>query len=229
MPSSWQRPYRAQLTRRHARAALKSSPFASQRAAIAEPLGLELRVVHVRVDLEAEPQLREVRTDARSLVTGSIRELDRLGEGTVGLVEAPGPEQRVAEVAEELRPPRVVGRHQGECPRSELDPGASVPTRRGGPARAGEAVGRASRELVSALVDRTELGEVPMRLLEVPADDLGVLGQAIAGRCSRANRRSGRAGRRGTPWSPRRRRRPGSGDGEIRRPPRRGSPTGSGE
>ena len=46
---------------------------------------------------------------------------------------------------------------------------------------AGKAIGRASRQLRPALVDRAKLRQVPMRLLEVPADDLGVLGQALAG------------------------------------------------
>ena len=133
MPSSWQRPYRAQLTTRQARAALKSSPFASQRAASAEPLGLELRVVHVRVDLEAKPQLREVRTDARSLVARSIRQLDRLGQRAIGFLEAPSPQQGVAEVAEELRASRIVGRHQRQGSGPELDAGVGVPARGGGP------------------------------------------------------------------------------------------------
>ena len=81
-------------------------------------------------------------------------------------------------------------------------------------------VGGAPRELAPSLVERPELGEVAMRLLEVPADDLRVLGRAIAGVFARASRRTVRAGPRATPWRARRRRRPGSGDGETRRRPR---------
>ena len=75
-----------------------------------EALGFELRVVDVRVDLEAQSQLREVGSDAGALVARAIGELDRLGEGSIRLVEAAGPQERIAEIAEKLGTPRVVSR-----------------------------------------------------------------------------------------------------------------------
>src|SRR5207247_11149267 len=42
-------------------------------------------------------------------------------------------------------------------------------------------IGGAAPEFAPSFVERPELGEIPVRLLEVPTDDLRVLGRAIPG------------------------------------------------
>ena len=73
-----------------------------------ECFSLQLLVVSRRIDLESKPQLRESRTYARALIRRPIRELDRFTERTIRFVEAPSPEEGVAEISEDLR--REAGR-----------------------------------------------------------------------------------------------------------------------
>src|SRR5207249_4051802 len=141
----------------------------------ADCLCLDLRVIRVGIDLEPETELREPRVQLRALVAGPIRELDRFRESPVRLVEAAGPEEGVAEVAEQLGALRVVGRHQGEGTSPQLEAGVDVAAGGGGPARGGEPVGRASCQLLPSVAERTQLREIPVRLFQMPPDDLRVL------------------------------------------------------
>ena len=86
----------------------------------------------------------------------------------------------------------------------------------------------ASREREAGIVDRPQLGAVPVRLLEVVADDLVAL-DAVRRRARPASRRTAHGARPGSPSAARRMRRPGSGcggSGRRRRPRTARSPAG---
>ena len=205
-------------TTRHARAALKSSPFASHRAASAEPFGLELRVVHVRgrpgseaaavrgasgrafARRQPDPPARSPRRGQRSASSNC----PPIGARRRGRRGAAGGADRRAPSA----PGRVI---------RSLTPALDVATRGGRPAGAGEAIGRASRQLRSALVERARAP---------PGSDAPARGASRRSRRTRPGARRlralepvGKAGVEVGPRllrSPRRRRRRGSGDGGIR-------------
>ena len=108
------------------------------------------------------------------------RLLDRLVEHGLGVGEATDLEQRLAVVRQQLEPRVRFVREERDRPleqvrrRGHVAPRERAPTRRRQPPRPVRA------ERPSVVVERPELGQVAVRLLQVVAEDLLVLGRALA-------------------------------------------------
>src|SRR5205814_729394 len=105
---------------------------------------------------------------------------DRLVQRAVGLVELALLPERLGEIGQEAEPPWVVGRVESHGPPQEIRRGRHVAPGERPPTRGRQPRGAANAELEAVLVERPELREVPVRLLEVVAEDLLELAGAVA-------------------------------------------------
>ena len=107
-------------------------------------------------------------------------------------------EQRLAPVERQVGARRIVGVEPVERAPEQARRERQVVARQRAPAGGGEVARGALAERAAARVERAELAQVLVRLLEVPADRLVVL-ERVADPRSRSSRRSARAARRACP------------------------------
>ena len=98
-----------------------------------------------------------------------------------GAVPVAGLDERRPEVRQDAEPQRVVGSEQRARPREEVDRGRVVAAGERLFARGREAPPGGVGELPLAFARRSELEPVPVRLLQVIADDLVLLAERSAG------------------------------------------------
>ena len=106
--------------------------------------------------------------------------LHRLVELDAGPRELAGLHERLAEQRQQLE--TAIAVHLEEIGRApeEVGGGRHVAAREGAPAGRGEPRRRPQPQVAPVVVERPQLGEVAVRLLEVVAEDLLVLGLAVA-------------------------------------------------
>jgi hypothetical protein len=133
-----------------------------------------------RVELSqafAQHQRRTLRERRSATHLGGV---DRLAGGLRARAEVVLLELRLAQLEEGSRADGSV-RDLGGAGQEPLGDGEVPPFARSF-RRGDQAGGRRPPQVLHGLVGRTELGPVPIRLLEVVAEDLLVFGQALAGR-----------------------------------------------
>ena len=101
--------------------------------------------------------------------------------------------ERVAVGQHQLEPLEAVGGQERGGAAEQVRAGVDVAAVVGAPAGGAEVAAGARGEGAGVVVERAELGAVAVGLLEVVAEDLVVLADALAGDAARASRRSARA------------------------------------
>ena len=149
-------------------------------------------------------------------------EAAELGDRARRRADVAGGEQRLAPVEREIGARGIRRVEPIERASEQARRQRQVVARERPPAGRREIARRALAEGATLRVDRAELAQVLVRLLEVPADRLVVL-DGLADAASRASRRSGRAAPRACPSAGAGRRRRGSARGGSAAPARRGT------
>ena len=109
----------------------------------------------------------------------SLRGRDRVLEQALGVGEVADLEQRLAQLGKEREPPGSSG-SSSEVARSSRFAAAAMSPRSNARRPVGGELGRGPlADRARVVVDRTELEQVPVGLLEVVAEDLLVLGLAL--------------------------------------------------
>ena len=136
----------------------------------------ERRLLHAVITHHADEQPTHARERLEPAVAEGPRPFDRLGEHVIRAWEV-RPRQRQPQVREELYPERIPRGEQLGRSRQEVHRGREVPSRVRVVARGGEPLRRSVGERPRPVVERAELGAIPVRLLEVISDDLVALPQ----------------------------------------------------
>src|SRR5207247_1829422 len=87
-----------------------------------------------------------------------------------------------ADIGYEVDAQRIIRRERSDRSRDEIHPRRCVTAHEGPPAGPAQSLGCLQPKSPGVVVDRTELGPVPVRLLQVVADDLLVFGRPVTGR-----------------------------------------------
>ena len=138
---------------------------------------LERGFLHrVGVAHHADEQLSNAGERLEPGIAEHPRPVDRLSEHVMCAWEV-RPRQRQPQVREERYPERIPRGEQLGRSRQEVHRGREVPSRVRVVARGGEPLRRSVGERPHPVVERAELGAIPVRLLEVIPDDLVALAQ----------------------------------------------------
>jgi len=114
------------------------------------------------------------------MIAGILGRSRCLAEHALGVSELADVHQRLTEVRQQLEPFGVEhGEQRGRSPH-QVRGGRHVAAGERPAARGPQPFGRSSPDGSAAIVERPELGEIPVRLLEVVAEDLLVLAAAVA-------------------------------------------------
>ncbi len=131
-----------------------------------------------------------------ALVADARRHEPRVLEHPVGLREPAGRDQRRADLGQQLGAPLHVVRRERRRALEQADRSGQVAARERPAAGLLEAQRRPRAEALEIVVGRAELQEAAVGLLEVVADDLLELAEAVRRPCARARPRAARAARR---------------------------------
>ena len=116
---------------------------------------------------EAQQEQADAGLGPQAVVSDRGRRGDRAAQHALGLGELAHVHERLAEVGQEAEPVGVERRHQVDRPAQEAGRGVHVAALERPLAGAGQPLARALAELAAVVVQRPELGQVAVRLLEV--------------------------------------------------------------
>ena len=142
--------------------------------------GGPLRPVGRRLGVELDEDKHERGVGAEPVVAGLVGGADRLPEHLAGLGELADVHQRLAQVGEQVEPVLVEGRKERRRAPEQVRGGRHVAAGERPVAGRSQPLGRLPADGSAAVVERAELGEIGVRLLEVVAEDLLVLARAVA-------------------------------------------------
>ena len=142
--------------------------------------GRPLRPVRRGVGVELDEREHQRRIRAEAVVSGVVAGGDRLAEHLSGLGELPDVHQRLAEVDQQVEPVLVIGRKERRRAPQQVRGGRHVAAREGPPARRPQPLRRLAADLAAAVVERSQLRQVAVGLLQVVAEDLLVLAGPVA-------------------------------------------------
>ncbi len=146
------------------------------------PLGLaqRLRAPLLFVAVELHEQPAQPRLGAKAMVARGFGGRDCAGEHPVGLGELAEVHQRLAQVGEQAHPVGVELGHEVDRAPQETGRRMHVATGERALAGTGQPLAGSAPEFLAMVVERAELGQVGVSLLEVVGRDLGVLGRTFA-------------------------------------------------
>ena len=146
---------------------------------VALDLGERLQLVDVRVQQQPDEDPPHAGASLQDGVTDGPSALDRLGQDGLRSRDVGLPE-RHPKVSQEVESARIVRRQEVHGSRQQVLGRREVPVRERPAAGRGQPFGGRLGDRARLIVDRSELGLVPVRVFEVVADDLLELGDPVA-------------------------------------------------